>query len=204
MHNFEDSLARSHAAEDLPFWAEVYREAFPRMVAMPNHRQDGDHQRQGIDRSVVLDNGKTYWIDEKVRGRNRKTGKVYPDIALEYLSDRDRNVAGWVCKSIMADYIAYAIAPLGRCYLLPVVQLQEAWRRHGDDWRSRHFKVEAHNELRGRRWVTESVAVPVREVFSAIGGCLRTTFERFDMYEDGKRPGGVGEHDEWLSEYGTD
>lgn len=57
-HNFADSLEKSHEAESMPFWGEVYQKAFPNMVAMPNHRQDGDHQRQGIDRSVIMNNGK--------------------------------------------------------------------------------------------------------------------------------------------------
>ncbi len=91
-----------------------------------------DHQRNGIDRSIVLQNGKTIWIDEKARGKNKITGKVYTDIALEFLSDEAQKTPGWVCKPLLCDYINYAIIPLGRAYLLPVQQLQTAWNRYGE------------------------------------------------------------------------
>ena len=171
-HNFNKSLASSHAAEDMPFWEETYRKAFPTMVAMINHRQDGDHQRLGIDRSVVLGNSKQITIDEKVRF------KAYGDIALEYLSDRDRKVPGWVCKPLLCDYIAYAIAPIGECYLLPVIQLQAAWQRRKDVWMG-YRTIVAENECNGRSWVTLSKPVKVQELFNAIGACLRVSFTPF-------------------------
>ena len=175
-YDFGEQLALSHAAEDLPFWLDVYREAFPTLTACVNHRQDGEHQRAGIDRSLVLANSKQVLIDEKVRGRNRKTGKVYEDIALEYWSDYERRAPGWVCKPLRADYIAYAIAPLGRCYLLPVAQLQQAWRNCGDAWTARYPEIRATSAAGARRWTTLSVGVPVVVLFRAIGACLRVSF----------------------------
>ena len=172
MHDFAESLAASHAAADLPFWREVYEKAFPQMVAMIDHRADGEHQRAGIDRSIILANSKQILIDEKVRGRNKKTGRIYDDIALEFLSDDFRDVPGWVCKPLRADYIAYAIAPLGRCYLLPVPQLQSAWVEYGDLWRSMYPLVRAEN----KGWITLSVGVPVPVLFKAIGSALRVQF----------------------------
>ena len=77
IHNFEESLRRSHEAEDEPFWEECYRAFFPDFAVMVNHRRDGWWQRLGIDRTVVLQNSKNYKIDEKVRW------KSYPDILLE-------------------------------------------------------------------------------------------------------------------------
>jgi len=179
-HDFQTCLAKSHAAEDWPVWETIYRQAFPDFAAMVNHRQDGWHQRQGIDRSVILTNSKHLLIDEKARGRNAKTGKVYDDIALEYWSDEQRRVPGWVCKSLMADYIAYAILPLGRCYILPVLQLQEAWRRNGDSWVRTYPPIIAENT----NWTTVSVGVPPGVLFPAIGDCLRVKFEPQE-YEDG-------------------
>jgi len=172
VHDFSESLAFSHAAADMPFWREVYEKAFPLMSAMVDHRQDGEHQRAGIDRSIVLTNSKQILVDEKVRGRNRKTGKVYEDIALEFLSDEQRNVPGWVCKPLRADYIAYAIAPLGRCFLLPVPQLQNAWGKFGQAWRVSCPTVRAKNN----GWTTVSVGVPVPVLFKAIGETLRVRF----------------------------
>lgn len=181
VHNFAESLARSHAAEDLPCWAEAYKQAFPTMVAMVNHRADGDHQRAGIDRSITMENSKQILIDEKVRYRNEKTGEVYEDIALEFWSDAGGKTPGWVCKPLLCDYIAYAIAPLGKCYLLPVLPLQEAWRRNERDWAKEYpFVIKAPNESYGRRWVTHSRGIPVAVLFKAIGSCLRVTFTPFE------------------------
>ena len=166
VHDFADSLAASHRASDLPIWDEIYRKSFPDFLAMVDHRQDGEHQRAGIDRSVILENSKQILIDEKIRW------KPYPDIAVEYLSNDRTGAPGWVCKPLRADYIAYAIAPLGMCYLLPVIQLQQAWRRKGELWKASCFIVRAPN----RGYTTLSAAVPVHELFSEIGRALRVPF----------------------------
>ncbi len=183
-HNFEQSLAASHAAEDLPLWEEVYRKAFPSFATMVNHRKDGDHQRNGIDRSVILENSKQILIDEKIRGRNKRTGKIYKDIALEYLSDEKRGVPGWVCKPLLCDYIAYAIGPLGVCYLLPVLELQSVWESHCELWKQKYpFEIRAKNEDRftGRKWTTLSVGVPPEDIFRALRIWQTIFFERVEM-----------------------
>lgn len=185
-HDFASSLAMSHRASDWPGWEPLYRGFFPSMLAMHDHRQDGDHQRAGIDRTVVLQNAKVIYIDEKVRGRNRKTQRVYDDILLEVFSDVERKRDGWVSKPLQADYIAYLIAPLGKCYLLPVLQLQLAWSRHGREWmemgaryQGGFAKVEAPN----RGWTTVSVAVPAAVLFGKIGGALRATCDAWEPLE---------------------
>lgn len=172
MHDFTESLALSHAASDLPIWECVYRQAFLHFQCMVDHRADGEHQRAGIDRSVILSNSKQILVDEKVRWKNAKTGRVYDDIALEFWSDEQRRVPGWVCKPLRADFIAYAIAPLGKAYLLPVPQLQLAWHRSGDVWKAKYREIRAPN----RGYTTVSVGVPVGDLFSQIGGALRIPF----------------------------
>lgn len=168
IHDFAESLAASHAASDLPIWEQIYRRAFPTFCAMVDHRDDGEHQRAGIDRSVILANSKQLLIDEKVRNKD------YGDILLEYVSNDRFNSPGWVCKPLRADYIAYAIVPAGRCYLLPVIQLQIAWARHGDLWKHEFLNVPAHNN----GYTTHSVAVPPERLFPAIGGALRVSFDK--------------------------
>ena len=165
-HNFNDSLEASHKVSDLPIWEEIYRTTFSDFLAMADHRDDGEHQRAGIDRSVILANSKQILIDEKYRF------KAYPDIALEYLSNDRTGAPGWVCKPLRCDYIAYAIGPLGICYLLPVIQLQQAWSRNGELWKSTCFKVVAPNKT----YNTISAAVPVADLFREIGRALRIPF----------------------------
>ncbi len=162
-HNFRESLDFSHKASDLPIWKEIYEKAFPGCI-MVDHRQDGYHQRAGIDRSLILPSSKQILVDEKVRGRNKKTGKVYTDIALEFISNDRTGAPGWVCKPLAADYIAYAIAPLGKAYLLPVLDLQAAWRSCGECWRQKYFIVKALNN----GYTTHSVGVPPKEIFREI------------------------------------
>jgi len=170
VHDFADSLAASHRASDLPIWEEIYRKSFPDFLTMADHRQDGEHQRAGIDRSVILENSKQILIDEKIRW------KPYADIAVEYLSNDRTGAPGWACKPLRADYIAYAIAPLGICYMLPVIQLQQAWKRKGDFWVNTCFQVKAPN----RGYSTLSAAVPVNELFAEIGRALRVPFEALE------------------------
>jgi hypothetical protein len=173
-NNFDACLAASHAAEDFPLWEECYRKFFPDFQAMISHRQDGEHQRAGIDRSVVLRNSKQLLVDEKIRFRNRN-GEVY-DIALEEWSKDSPPTLGWVEKPLRADYIAYAIGPLGKCYLLPVTILQQAWRVHKVEWKSRYPKIPAKN----RNYTTISWGIPVPVVFAAMGSFLRCSFEAIE------------------------
>lgn len=178
-YDFGECLERSHAASDLPFWEECYRKFFLTFAVMVDHRQNGEHQKAGIDRSVILQNSKQILIDEKVRGKNRITGRVYEDIALEEWSKLEARVPGWVVKPLLADYIAYAIAPLGVCYLLPVIQLQAAWKIHHKEWRNPKRRIESKNK--GYHTLSWGVDVPV--LFAAIGDCLSTTFKACEFFE---------------------
>jgi hypothetical protein len=166
--NFGNCLTDSHEVANLPMWEAAYRKLFPTLRAMVHHPRDGGPQRAGIDRSLVLDDGRQVWVDEKARGRNKKTGLVYEDIALEYLSDAGRKAPGWVCKPLLAHYIAYAIVPLGRCYLLPVPQLQSAWVEWGERWKATYNTVHSPNSYGGHQWHTMSVAVPVDVLYQVL------------------------------------
>lgn len=180
VYNFQDCLSQSKSSSDLPFWESCYRQFFPTFQAMLCHRDDGFHQRQGIDRSVILSNSKQILIDEKTRWRNRKTGCVYGDIALEEYSDVARKIPGWAVKSLLCDYIAYAIVPLGLCYLLPVLQMQSAWSKNSAMWKvSFPKKIIADNE----GYQTLSWGIPHEILFPAMGGCFRATFSKMENGE---------------------
>ena len=169
LHDFNESLKKSHAAEDSPVWEEVYRKAFPDFATMTNHRDNGYWQKAGIDRSVTLNTSKQILIDEKVRY------KSYGDIALEYESNDKFHSPGWVCKPLQADYIAYLIAPQGVCHMLPVIQLQSAWNQYGALWMKEFQLIKAEN----RGYNTLSVCVPIPTLYQAIGACLRVKFNGF-------------------------
>ncbi len=166
-HNFDDSLAKSKAQADAPWWGAVYREAFPDMAAMVNVRDDGWAQRGGIDRVITLASARTLNIDEKVRDKD------WGDILLEYWSDRDRRIKGWVAKSLACDFIAYAFVPSQTCYLLDFQLLRRAWRNNRLAWVHDFKKVEAANN----GYTTVSVAVPTEILIAAIGDATKIVWQ---------------------------
>lgn len=157
-HNFAESLARSQAQANAPWWLDVYRAAFPDLETMACVRNDGWAQRAGIDRVLTLASGKTLTVDEKVRSEE------WDDILLEYWSDEARKVRGWVAKDLGCDFIAYAFEQSGRCYLLPFQSLRRAWRLNGRKWVNTYRRVAAQN----RGYVTVSVPVPTVELLNAV------------------------------------
>jgi hypothetical protein len=180
-NDFDKCLSDSHRAEDWPGWEVIYRQAFPDFHYMCNHRLDGTHQREGIDRSIITTSAQHILVDEKVRSRNKLTGRVYDDIALEIWSDIGIKSEGWVQKKLRADYIAYAILPLGVCYLLPVRQLQEAWKRNEKAWKLKYRTIAPESSRwtgAGRaEWTTLCICVPAVEVLNAIRDCLTVRFD---------------------------
>ena len=167
LHSFSESLRRSQAYEDAPWWFEVYRRAFPDLKAAVSVRADGWAQRGGIDRVLTLGCGKTLTVNEKVRE------KVYQDILLERFSDEAAKAPGWIQKKLACDYIAYAFVPITTCYLLPTLTLQRAWQMHGRKWISEYRPIRAHNE----RYVTLSVGVPIEVLFKAINDAMRVCWD---------------------------
>lgn len=166
-HSFNERLAVSHAASDHPMWERVYRQFFPSMIAFIDHRQDGEHQRAGIDRSVILENSKQILVDEKVREKD------YGDILLEYVSVDATGAPGWVCKPLRADYIAYAILPRGKAYLLPVPALQNAWQMNRDCWLEEFGTRAAPNP----GYKTLNCPVPFGDLFRALVTAQIADFE---------------------------
>jgi hypothetical protein len=157
-HDFAERLAYSHAQADALWWHSVYEQAFPTLASMTNVRGDGWAQRGGIDRVLVLGSGRSLHIDEKVRERD------YDDILLEFWSDRDRKVPGWVAKDLACDYIAYAFVPSQRCYLLPFHDLRRAWGKHRHEWVARFGTREAVNQT----YVTVGCPVSIPTLLDAI------------------------------------
>jgi len=167
MNDFNEDLRYSQECEDNAIWLEIYHKAFPTLATITSHRKDGFHQRAGVDRSITLQNSKQILIDEKVRRKH------YGDIALEFMANDQKKSEGWVCKPLLADYIAYAIIPTGKAYILPVIQLQAAWANHGREWKERFGTIRAKNAT----YSTVSCPVPVPELFAAIGKMLRVNFQ---------------------------
>lgn len=163
IHDFKADLEFSRNNASLDIWEKIYRLAFPLFKGM-SYVTEKPKQLAGIDREVLLKNGKVITIDEKVRREN------WNDFLLEYWSDKEREVLGWICKPLQCDYLAYAFLPSKRCYLLPFDLLQRAWKKNAKAWHeqaksNRGYKVvEANNP----NYTTVSLAVPIDIVLNSI------------------------------------
>lgn len=184
VHDFQSSLAYSHAQSDQPWWGEVYRRAFPDMVGMADLREDGWHQRAGRDRAIVLSSGRTVYVDEKVRT------EVYDDIAIEIWSQYPLNgqppyrpvpeaKEGWARKPLDCDWLAYAFVPTATCHLLPFLGIRAAmeksrmgWIRNADAEENGFRWIVAPN----RRYQTISIAVPIWILRGAIEDAMTITW----------------------------
>ncbi len=160
VHDFRERKSWAERGEVHALFDAAYWKAYgPGSVV--RHPQDGQHQRAGIDTTIVLADAHVIRVDEKVRS------EAYDDIALEYAHTNGK--PGWVCKPLLCDVIAYAVLPYRRVYLLPVVPLQQAWRVHGEAWRKQYGAIEAPND----GYETLSCCVPVKDLFRAIFECMR-------------------------------
>jgi hypothetical protein len=165
IHSFEERLAWSRSMSGKLWWSECYRRAFGDGFTMQTIEGDGWAQRAGLDRRLVLPCGRVVGIDEKVREFE------YGDVLLEFMSDEGRNQPGWAVKPLAAEFIAYAVAPTGRCHLFPTLTLQRAFRHLGEGWKRRYGIKSARNTS----WVTLCVAVPTDVVLDAIRDAMNVT-----------------------------
>ena len=162
IHNFYDSLKKSESAKFEPFWSSVYAELFPNLVHVSKIVTDLNLQRQGIDRIITLDNGRTIFIDEKVRFSE------YNDILLEYLGDKEDNRKGWIEKQLNIDYLCYAFINSKTCYVFDWNILQRVWKYYGAIWKKKYKTIEAKNNFCGNEYTSISVAIPTKVLLSKI------------------------------------
>ena len=66
IHDFHESLKLSNKIIKLPVMDDIYREYFPTMLKRVVFLKNGVAQKNGIDAIAVLENGRTYNIDEKI------------------------------------------------------------------------------------------------------------------------------------------
>ena len=160
--DFDKDLKFSQEQASQPWWSDVYRQAFPDMVAMTDVRWDTRLQFAGVDRLIITSAGRVWRIDEKVRRED------YGDILLEFVSNDKTGLPGWAVKDLECDFIAYAIRPTCRCFLLPIVPLQRAWRLHSAEWLKTYGKKHAKN----KGYTTLNCPVPFIELMRKISEAM--------------------------------
>lgn len=166
IHNFQDQLEYSANLSDESSWVEFYRRLWPEMIAAIRIDKNSKFQQWGIDREVLLHNGKRFSIDEK----KRKTD--YGDILLEEWSVCDFDFTqkkiisgrkiGWALDpDKRCDFVAYAIQSSGKCYLLPFELTRQTCIWNFPKWKENPLWYPKAAKNNG--YTTVSVAVPFAE-----------------------------------------
>lgn len=115
-----------------------------------------DGQQETIDVKRRREGCERYWASPNI-----------PELALELVSDVDRNLPGWaVVDSAIPDWFCF-IFP-SRTILLDAHDLREVVRVHQDEWRARYGVRTTASECDGRIWVSEWVPVPLPVVQAAL------------------------------------
>lgn len=169
VHNFQSSLKYSQNAIPVEWWEKCYQSAFPTLRSCVEIRNDGWAQRAGIDRCLILECGRHVTVDEKIRDKD------YGDILLEVWSDKDKKTPGWAIKPLACDFIAYAISPAKKCYLLPTLMLQKTFQDNKGEWHKLAKKGTdgfAYKEAINTSWVTFNMAVPTDRLFAAMNSAM--------------------------------
>ena len=158
IHRFEDDLNYSNDLSDEPTWVEFYKRIWPSLISCVRYDRESQWQKWGVDREIKLANGKQFTIDEK------KRKKDYGDIALEmwsqyYGHEHPKNKVGWALdRQKRCDFVAYAVVPAQRCYLLPTEILRLAFHRHCRHWlKAANCRM---SDAQNNGYVTRNICVP--------------------------------------------
>jgi len=133
VYDFAQQLEWSKANSDESQWNAFYQRLWPdaRYVLTP----DRESQRAGIDRRIVLPNGRNILVDEKLRSTARWSDVLLEEWSVFYGVGNPRNKVGWsLDMNKRVDFVAYAIPLLGLCYLLPFELLRQTYIANKDPW----------------------------------------------------------------------
>lgn len=170
MDRFTKDLEWSNNQGCEPYWEAFYYKVWPNLVGMYCLNSSIDWQRRGIDRIIYLPNGRYFTVDEK------KRRKDYDDILLEVWSvwrangDKD-NKPGWTFdRNKTCDFIAYAIVPAQKCYLLPFDTLRRTARACFAKWKKRRraWPIDTRKNV---GYITRNIAVPWKQLRKDMAEC---------------------------------
>lgn len=182
VHSFKDRLQFSHDMSSEGDWISFYRRMWPEAISVIRVDADSVQQRSGIDRIVVLPNGRQITIDEKIREKD------YGDILLEEWSVADYDwknkkmirgrKVGWTLDPLkVCDFVAYAVLPSSVCFLFPYELLRMATQANIEIWKQSpecKYPVPAANN----GYTTINIAVPWNVLRIQINIQMYRTFGR--------------------------
>ena len=166
IHNFQDQLEYSAELSDEMAWVAFYKRLWPDMIAAVRIDKNSQFQRWGVDREILLPNGKRFTIDEKKRKLD------YGDLLLEEWSVADFD---WTTKTVIkgkkigwaldtekrCDFVAYAIQSSGKCFLLPFEMTRQTCIHNLQRWKQNQNWYP--KPARNNGYTTVNIAVPFSE-----------------------------------------
>lgn len=160
---FGVDLAASHG--DRGRWDRFYKQRFPDCEIING---EASSMLQGLGADVILQRptGKQILVEEKVRA------SLFRDCLIEiwsefYADDDPRNRVGWsLHPDKHADWLAYAVRPLGRCWFVPFIP----YRQFAIDVvrRDPNYRWSRTVGLNGSAWSTVHTSVAWEEVYGAL------------------------------------
>ncbi|MBU1692898.1 MAG: hypothetical protein KKC51_02930 [Verrucomicrobia bacterium] len=166
---FQSCVAVGDSWKDRPWLVDKLKAFFPdfgSMLVIPFRHESEWAQKGGADVLITLNSSKTVFVDVKLRTYS------YEDIGLEYISNSKTGAPGWIEKSLLTDYLAYAFAPTKTLYMFPFLQLQKAWLQNKDKWIERYGCVVGNTCSDGGTYQSLLCPVPVEVLKLAIGASL--------------------------------
>ncbi len=167
MNDFDTQNKQS--IKDTELFLPHYRAKYGNSIEIKHCFNDRRAQRLGIDTVLFLPDGRTVYVDEKVREKD------YNDVLLERsirLSSGE-TVPGWSSNPYLAtDVFAYLIRPTNQCYFFDARLLRRALQLHYIDWCQEGYKmVTAKSHGYYENYDTYNIAIPVpilREAIQAV------------------------------------
>lgn len=179
VHNFQECLAESLTLSDEGSWIGFYQRLWPEALSIVRIDANSEWQRFGIDRMILLPNGKQITVDEK------KRNSTWDDFLCEEWSvfqDNQGVKPGWtIDPNKRCDLIAYVIVPLSKCYLLPFELLRITTREFLPDWKKlidNRGRPVYPKDARNNGYVTRNCPVPWDCLFADM---RRIMHRRFDQ-----------------------
>jgi len=107
---------------------KIYMKLRPDIKTIETNK-DKRTQLLGVDKILYLDNGCTYYIQEKCRPY-----KWYDDILLEYISNDRTMSPGWMEKDQLCNYLFYLVKYISQVYWFKWLPLKQLWDTNRDKW----------------------------------------------------------------------
>lgn len=163
-HDFGAYLDAENKETNASFWTLIYRSFFPDLLSLEVMPRGSAAQRAGVDRVLVLGDGRRVAIQEKVRNLSR------PDLLIEisHVASNGRTWPGWI-EHTSADFLLYVQRPTGTARLWSMPALSRAWTLNRHGWLLRYTTLIANNG----RYRTRSVPIPL----SVLPPCRTVTLD---------------------------